>query len=72
MQGLSAVNVRRVRNRRIKLFGSMIVLTLLATLKWIEVIPSDSNFLTKFLRIFLFIFTFGCTALFFCSSIWDF
>ena len=72
MQGLSAVNVRRVRNRRIKLFGSMIVLTLLATLKWIEVIPSDSNFLTKFLMIFLFILTFGWIALFFCSSIWGF
>ena len=72
MQGLSAVNVRRVRNRRIKLFGSMMVLTLLATLKWIEVIPSDSNFLTKFLMIFLFILTFGWIALFFCSSIWGF
>lgn len=58
--------------RRFKVFGLMILSTLLATLKWITVIPSDSTLFTKFLMIFLFILTFAWISLFFWSSLFGF
>lgn len=66
------LNPKRIRNRRIKVFGLMILSTLLATIKWITVIPSDANFVTTFLMIGLFILTFAWIALFFWSSIFGF
>ncbi len=66
------ISPRQIRRRRIKVFGLMIVSTLLATLKWITVIPSDSSLFTRFLMIGLFILTFGWIALFFWSSIFGF
>lgn len=62
----------QIRNRRLKVFGLMAVSTLLATFKWISVIPSDANFLTTFLMISLFMLTFAWIALFFWSSIFGF
>ena len=66
------LNPKRVRNRRIKIFGLVIFSTLLASLKWISVIPTDSLFITKFLMIFLFVLTFAWIALFFWSSVLGF
>ena len=66
------LNPKRIRNRRIKVFGLMIFSTLIATLKWMYVIPTDSNWLTKFLMIALFVLTFAWIALFFWSSIFGF
>lgn len=68
----SPINPRRIRNRRIKVFGLMFLSTLVATLKWITVIPSDSTWFTKTLMISLFILTFAWIALFFWSSIFGF
>lgn len=62
----------QIRSRRVKVFGLMAVSTLLATFKWISVIPSDANFLTTFLMISLFMLTFAWIALFFWSSIFGF
>lgn len=72
MRNLSIVNMKKIRTRRIKIFGLTIFSTLLATLKWVTVIPTDSFWLTKFLMIFLFILTFAWIALFFWSSVWGF
>ena len=66
------LNPKRIRNRRIKVFGLMIFTTLIATIKWMYVIPTDSNWLTKFLMITLFVLTFAWIALFFWSSIFGF
>ncbi len=72
MEEYFPINPKRIRNRRIKVFGLMFVSTLLATMKWITVIPSDSTWLTKTLMIGLFILTFAWIALFFWSSIFGF
>ncbi len=66
------LNPKRIRNRRIKVFGLMVLSTLLATLKWVSVIPTDSLLITKILMIGLFILTFAWIALFFWSSIFGF
>lgn len=66
------INPKRVRNRRIKVFGLMFISTILATIKWTYVIPNDSSLFTKFLMIALFIMTFAWIALFFWSSIFGF
>ncbi len=71
-ENLINLNPERVRHRRIKVFGLMFVSTLLATLKWVSSIPTDSFWLTKFLMTCLFILTFGWIALFFWSSIFGF
>lgn len=71
-ENLINLNPARVRNRRIKVFGLMIVSTLLATLKWISSIPTDSALFTKILMTVLFILTFAWIALFFWSSIFGF
>ncbi len=72
MKNLSVINMKKIRWRRIKIFGLTGISTLLATLKWIAVIPTDSFWLTKFLMVFLFMLTFGWIALFFWSSLWGF
>lgn len=72
MRNLSVINMKKIRWRRFKIFGLTGVSTLLATLKWIAVIPTDSFWLTKFLMVFLFMLTFGWIALFFWSSLWGF
>lgn len=41
------LNPKRIRNRRIKVFGLMFLSTLLATAKWVTVIPTDSTVFTK-------------------------
>ena len=46
---LTVLNPKRIRNRRVKVFGLMFVSTLLATIKWTYVIPTDSTLLTKLL-----------------------
>lgn len=69
---LTVLNPKRIRNRRIKVFGLMFVSTLLATIKWTYVIPTDSALLTKFLMVALFVLTFAWIALFFWSSIFGF
>ena len=66
------ISPRQIRNRRIKAFGLTGLSTLLATLKWMTVIPSDASLLTAFLMIVLFMLTFGWIALFFWSSIFGF
>lgn len=72
MRNLSVINMKKIRWRRIKIFGLTGLSTLLATMKWITVIPTDSLWLTKFLMVFLFILTFAWIALFFWSSVWGF
>lgn len=72
MEEYSPINPKRIRNRRIKVFGLMFISTLLATLKWMTVIPSDSVWLTKVLMIGLFMLTFAWIALFFWSSVFGF
>ena len=62
------LNSKRIRNRRIKVFGLMFLSTLLATAKWVTVIPTDSTVFTKILMVSLFILTFAWIALFFWSS----
>lgn len=69
---LTVLNPKRIRNRRVKVFGLMFVSTLLATIKWTYVIPTDSALLTKFLMVALFVLTFAWIALFFWSSIFGF
>lgn len=71
-KNLINLNPQRVENRRIKVFGLMVISTLLATLKWITVIPTDSTIFTKLLMVSLFILTFAWIALFFWSSIFGF
>lgn len=66
------LNPVRVRNRRIKVFGLMTVSTVLAAMKWILSIPSDSALATKFLMTLLFVLTFAWIALFFWSSVFGF
>lgn len=66
------INPVRVRNRRIKVFGLMLISTLLATLKWITVIPNDITVFTEILMVGLFILTFAWIALFFWSSVFGF
>lgn len=66
------LNPERVRNRRIKVFGLMFFSTLLATMKWVSSIPTDSSLPTKILMTVLFILTFAWIALFFWSSIFGF
>ena len=56
---LTVLNPKRIRNRRVKVFGLMFVSTLLATIKWTYVIPTDSTLLTKFLMVALFVLTFA-------------
>ncbi len=71
-ENLINLNPERVRHRRIKVFGLMIVSTLIATGKWLSSIPTDSFWLTKVLMTILFILTFAWIALFFWSSIFGF
>lgn len=66
------LNPERVERRRFKVFGLMIVSTIIATLKWISSIPTDSAWGTKFLMIVLFVLTFAWIALFFWSSLFGF
>ena len=66
------LNPKLIYRRRLKVFGLMFVSTLLATIKWIYVIPTDSSLLTKSLMITLFIMTFAWISLFFWSSIFGF
>lgn len=66
------INPKRIRKRRIKVFGLMVISTILATIKWTYVIPTDSSPITKFLMVALFILTFAWIALFFWSSIFGF
>ena len=66
------ISSRRIFRRRMKVFGLTLVSTLLATLKWIAVIPNDSELLTRFLMVLLFVLTFGWIALFFWSSLFGF
>ena len=66
------ITPKEIRNRRVKVFGLMFLSTLLATLKWVSVIPTDSTFFTKILMISLFILTFAWISLFFWSSIFGF
>lgn len=68
----SPINRKRIINRRIKVFGLMLLSTLLATAKWIQVIPTDSTIVTKIMMISLFVLTFAWIALFFWSSIFGF
>ena len=66
------INPKRIFMRRLKVFGLTIFSTLLATLKWVSVIPTDSELVTKFLMVLLFVLTFGWIALFFWSSLFGF
>lgn len=66
------LNPERVRRRRFKVFGLMLICTLIATLKWMAVIPTDSTLFTKTIMVVLFILTFGWIALFFWSSVFGF
>lgn len=66
------ISNQQIRRRRFWIFGLVLFSTLLATLKWIAVIPSDTLFLTKLFMILLFILTFSWIALFFWSSLFGF
>ena len=72
MQKFVPISPKQVRRRRVVVFGLMIVSTLLATLKWITAIPSDSSLFTQLLMVILFMLTFAWIALFFWSSIFGF
>ena len=72
MQKFIPISPKQIRRRRVVVFGLMIISTLLATLKWITVIPSDSTVFTQLLMIILFMLTFAWIALFFWSSIFGF
>ena len=52
------ISNQQIRRRRFWIFGLVLFSTLLATLKWIAVIPSDTLFLTKLFMILLFILSF--------------
>lgn len=65
-------NPARVRRRRIKVFGLMFLSSLLAAMKWISSLPTDTSLFTKGLMTVLFILTFAWIALFFWSSIFGF
>lgn len=71
-QEIKALPVSLIYSRRFKVFGLMILSTVLATLKWVSVIPTDSLLTTKILMTVLFILTFAWIALFFWSSIFGF
>ncbi len=66
------ISAKQIRHRRLWIFGLMFFSTLMATLKWITVIPSSSALITKCLMVSLFILTFAWIALFFWSSIFGF
>ena len=66
------INPKRIFMRRLKVFGLTGLSTLLATFKWVSVIPTDSELVTKFLMVLLFVLTFGWIALFFWSSLFGF
>lgn len=66
------ITKKQVSRRRRMVFGLSAFSTLLATLKWITAIPSDSYIYTKILMISLFSLTFGWIALFFWSSLFGF
>ena len=72
IKSLININPRRVRNRRIKIFGLMIVSTIIATIKWIISLPTDSSLFVKMLMVVLFVLAFAWIALFFWSSIFGF
>ena len=72
MQKFIPISPKQIRQRRVVVFWLMIISTLLATLKWITVIPSDSTVFTQLLMIILFMLTFAWIALFFWSSIFGF
>ena len=63
---------RDVFRRRLAVFGLMAISTVLASMKWITVLPTDVSIFTKLLLIVLFILTFAWIALFFWSSIFGF
>ena len=66
------ITPKQIRRRRRNVFGLMFVSTLLATLKWASVVPTDANLFSKFLMIALFVLTFGWISLFFWSGIFGF
>ncbi len=66
------ITKKQVSRRRRLVFGLTAFSTLIATLKWITAIPSDSYIYTKVLMISLFSLTFGWIALFFWSSLFGF
>ena len=72
MQKFVPISPKQVRRRRVVVFGLMILSTLVATLKWMTVIPSDSSIFTQLLMVILFMLTFAWIALFFWSSILGF
>ena len=63
-----AISRYEIFKRRFKVFGLMLISTLLATLKWITVLPTDVAWFTKAVLIVLFILTFAWISLFFWSS----
>ncbi len=72
MKEFVPVTKRQIFRRRCTVFGLSAFSTLLATLKWITVIPNDSYVYTKALMISLFSLTFGWISLFFLSSLFGF
>ncbi len=66
------ISPKQIKRRRCLIFGLVLVSTLLATLKWIVVIPSDAFMVTKILMTVFFVLTFAWIALFFWSSIFGF
>lgn len=66
------INPKKLRNRRIKIFGLTILSVLIATMKWMTVIPDDISIFTAFLVVALFIITFAWIALFFWASFFGF
>ncbi len=74
LQKLNPINMnpKRIRNRRIKIFGLMLFSTLIATIKWMMSLPTDSSLLTKGLLTVLFVLTFAWISLFFWASLFGF
>ena len=72
MREFVPITKKQVIRRRCLVFGLSVFSTLIATLKWITALPSDSYIYTKFLMITLFGLTFGWIALFFWSSLFGF
>lgn len=66
------ISPKKIRNRRVAVFGLMFLSVILATIKFMSAIPTDVSFFTGFFIVFLFVLTFAWISLFFWSSIFGF
>ncbi len=63
---------RRVKFRRIKLFGLTLLTTFWASVKWSEFMPTDISLFMHWFLLILFFLTFGWISLYFFSAVFGF